>query len=286
MPRWNDFDQFFYPPSIPLPARGGIRAQSRRGTFATSWWGQRWLETLESFQLHSRLARGRSYARRGQVLQLEIAEQKVTAAVQGSRPKPYIVNIALKGIPLVRWQKVVRKLATRIAVAAKLIAGELPEEAEQYFREAGVPLFPARKDDLITACSCPDFSNPCKHIAAVYYLLAEHFDRDPFLLLNLRGIGRQEFAAMLGGPQAASDMGESAAAEPAPPLSSDLEAFWRARRLPEIHGEDITITGQSAPLARRLGNLPFWRGQTDFLEAVAAVSRGASERAVNLLLRL
>jgi uncharacterized Zn finger protein len=179
-----------------------------------------------------------------------------------------------------------RKLATRIAIAARLIAGELPEEVEQYFREAGVPLFPARKDDLITACSCPDSSNPCKHVAAVYYLLAEQFDHDPFFLLNLRGIGRQEFAAMLGGPQAASDMGESAASEPAPPLTSDLEVFWRAGRLPQIHSGDTTITEQSAPLARRLGNLPFWRGHTDFLEALATMSRGASERAVSLLLRL
>jgi uncharacterized Zn finger protein len=285
MPRWNDDFDRFYPPSIPLPAKGGIRAQSRRGTFANSWWGRRWLETLESFQLHSRLARGRSYARRGQVLQLEIAEQKVTATVQGSRPQPYIVTITLKRIPLVHWHKVVRKLATRIAIAARLIAGELPEEVEQYFREAGVSLFPARKDDLITACSCPDSSNPCKHVAAVYYLLAEQFDHDPFLLLNLRGIGRKEFAAMLGGPQSASDTGESAASEAAPPLTADPGTFWRAGRLPEILS-DITITEQSAPLARRLGNLPFWRGQTDFLEALATMSRGASERAVSLLLRL
>ncbi len=286
MPRWNDDFDRFYQPSIPLPAKGGIRAQSRRGSFANSWWGRRWLETLESFQLHSRLARGRSYARRGQVLQLEIAEQKVTARVQGSRPEPYIVTIALKRIPLVHWHKVIRKLATRIALAARLIAGELPEEVEHYFREAGVPLFPATKDDLITACSCPDSSNPCKHIAAVYYLLAEQFDHDPFLLLNLRGIGRQQFAAMLGGAQAASDTEESAASEPAPPLTSDLDAFWRAGPLPEIHGGDIMITGQSASLARRLGSLPFWRGHADFLEALAAMSRDASERAVSLLLRL
>src|SRR5205823_810250 len=120
----------------------------------------------------------------------------------------------------------------------------------------------------------------------VYYLLAEQFDHDPFLLLNLRGIGRQEFAAMLGGPQAASDTGESATSEPAPPLSSDLEVFWGAGHLPEIHSGDIMITEQSAPFAPRLGNLPFWRGQTDFLQGLAVISRSASERAVSLLLRL
>jgi len=196
------------------------------------------------------------------------------------------VTIALKEIPLGHWQKVARKLATRIAIAARLIAGELPEKVEPFFLDAGAALFPARKDDLITACSCPDSSNPCKHVAAVYYLLAEQFDHDPFFLLNLRGIGRQEFAAMLGGPQAAFDTGASAASEPAPPLTSDPGLFWRAGRPPEIQVGDITITEQSAPLARRLGNLPFWRGRTDFLEALAAMSRGASQRAASLLLGL
>lgn len=97
--RWVNFDRFFAP-SIPLPARGGIRAHSRIGEFATSWWGRRWIQTLESFQVRSRLNRGRSYARRGQVLHLEIANHKVTATVQGSSPIPYNVTIELRRIPI------------------------------------------------------------------------------------------------------------------------------------------------------------------------------------------
>jgi uncharacterized Zn finger protein len=184
--------------SIPLPARGGIRAHSRIGEFATSWWGRRWIQTLESFQVRSRLNRGRSYARRGQVLHLEIANHKVTATVQGSSPIPYNVTIELRRIPIAQWRKVGKAMASKVAIAARLMAGALPPEAEECFAEAGVALFPTRDADLITSCDCPDFSNPCKHIAAVYYLLAEQFDRGPFLLFRLRGMGREQFVAMLG----------------------------------------------------------------------------------------
>ena len=195
--RWVNSDRFFAP-SIPLPARGGIRAHSRIGEFATSWWGRRWIQTLESFQVRSRLNRGRSYARRGQVLHLEIANQKATATVQGSIPIPYNVTIELRRIPIAQWRKVCKAMASKVAIAARLMAGVLPPEAEESFAEAGVALFPARDADLITSCDCPDFSNPCKHIAAVYYLLAEQFDRDPFLLFRLRGMEREQFVAMLG----------------------------------------------------------------------------------------
>jgi uncharacterized Zn finger protein len=162
--RWVNFDRFFAP-SIPLPARGGIRAHSRIGEFVTSWWGRRWIQTLESFQVRSRLNRGRSYARRGQVLHLEIANHKVTATVQGSSPIPYNVTIELRRIPIAQWRKVGKAMASKVAIAAQLMAGALPPEAEECFAEAGVALFPAREADLITSCDCLDFSNPCKHIA-------------------------------------------------------------------------------------------------------------------------
>jgi hypothetical protein len=76
--------------------------------------------------------------------------------------------------------------------------GEMPQDIEQAFAKAGLSLFPARHNDLKTECSCPDWSNPCKHIAAVYYLLGEEFDRDPFLIFQLRGMSREEFLGILG----------------------------------------------------------------------------------------
>src|SRR5271169_1597020 len=97
---WDDDDRWwrYHPPSRPLVAKGGIKARSQRGAFAASWWGQRWITVLESFGLGGRLTRGRSYARGGQVVNLEIADAMVSASVQGSRPNPYKVKIALKKI--------------------------------------------------------------------------------------------------------------------------------------------------------------------------------------------
>jgi uncharacterized Zn finger protein len=102
-----------------------------------------------------------------------------------------------------------------------------------------VALFPARDADLITSCDCPDFSNPCKHIAAVYYLLAELFDRGPFLLFRLRGMGREQFVAMLGKGENSPvrrQLGEVSKSEPAPAihdLAVNAEVFWRGRPFPD-----------------------------------------------------
>ncbi len=300
MARWNrprsrrvKFDRSgrFPAPSIPLPARGGIRAHSRIGEFATSWWGRRWIQTLESFQVRARLNRGRSYARRGQVLHLEIANQKVTATVQGSIPIPYNVTIELKRVPIAKWRKVGKAMASKVAIAARLMAGVLPPEAEQSFAEAGVALFPTRNEDLITRCDCPDPSNPCKHIAAVYYLLAEQFDRDPFLLFRLRGMEREQFVAMLGAigdsrtDRTAGDGGESHPARETRAPSTNPEVFWRGRPFPDDRYGHVALSGEAAPLVRRLGRFPFWRGQRDFLEAMSDLSSKAAERGLAVLVK-
>jgi uncharacterized Zn finger protein len=288
--RWANFNRFFAP-SIPLPARGGIRAHSRIGEFATSWWGRRWIQTLESFQVRSRLNRGRSYARRGQVLHLDIANHQVTATVQGSIPIPYNVTIELRRIPIAQWRKVGKAMAAKVAIAARLMAGALPPEAEECFAEAGVALFPARDADLITSCDCPDFSNPCKHIAAVYYLLAEQFDRDPFLLFRLRGMEREQFVAMLGKSgssrtrRTAGDLSESEPARETRAPSANPEVFWRGRPFHDDHYEQVAISGEAAVLARRLGSFPFWRGRRDFLEAVSDLSSRAAERGLAVLVK-
>lgn len=86
MAPWHEFG--YYPPSSPREAKGGIKAHSKRGAFASSWWGQRWITTLESFPIGARLGRGRSYARKGQVISLEIDKGRVAAEVQGARTRP------------------------------------------------------------------------------------------------------------------------------------------------------------------------------------------------------
>ncbi len=137
---------------------------------------------LESFHVGARLGRGRSYARRGQVMSIEVQEGLVTAKVQGSQRTPYKIKIALKLLSQKDRNKVTAAMAEQAIFVAKLLAGEMPQNIEEAFAAAKVPLFPKSSRELETDCSCPDWANPCKHIAAVYYLLAEQFDDDPFLM--------------------------------------------------------------------------------------------------------
>jgi uncharacterized Zn finger protein len=223
------------------------------------------------------------------VLSIDIAKGMVTARVQGSRPQPYKVVIRVKGLTQSRWNRVARVLSRRAAFAARLLSGSMPDDIEDAFREAGLSLFPGSAGDLETDCSCPDWSNPCKHIAAVYYLLGEEFDRDPFLIFTLRGMGRDELLEMLGGLPVETDAAGAGqafepstldASEPPPePLSADVAAFWGGAGTgtgQDDTGEEVTVPQVAASLARRLGSFPFWRGDEGFLPALEGLYRRAS----------
>ncbi|HZV04397.1 MAG TPA: SWIM zinc finger family protein [Gemmataceae bacterium] len=281
MGRWDFYDRYF-PPSRPRTAKGGIRAQSKRGGFGESWWAKRWITVLESFNIGARLQRGRRYARDGQVLSIEIEKGRITARVQGSRPKPYEIAIKVKALSATVWKKVADSVAGQAVFASKLLGGEMPHEMEEVLRAAGVSLFPERYNDLTTDCSCPDWSNPCKHIAAVYYLLGEEFDRDPFLIFRMRGMDREEFMTLIGerGPARRPD----ALSPPPEPLPAAPGRFWKVGALPDdIAGEAPDLRGAplaGAAVARRLGRFPFWRGSgtlQDFLEGAynAAATKAA-----------
>src|SRR2546428_4331943 len=157
MSRWGHYYGYF-PPWRPRAAKGGIRSQSRRGVFGESWWAKRWMEVLESFQIGARLQRGRSYARSGQVLSIDIEKGKISARVQGSRPAPYEISIMVKPLARKEWNKVAGAVSSQAVFASKLLAGQMPQEMEKVFRGAGVSLFPERPKDLETECSCPDWS--------------------------------------------------------------------------------------------------------------------------------
>ncbi len=193
---------FYPPPSVPRPVKDGLRAKSKRGAIGETWWSQRFIEVLEGFHEGPRLARGRAYARRGQVIDMDVEDGEVTARVQGSRKRPYDVRIGVTVLGDADWARVEEAMASRAVFLARLLAGEMPNEIEEAFATSGLSLFPTTADDLDTDCSCPDWENPCKHIAAVYYLLAEAFDRDPFLIFAWRGRSRErllaEFRALRG----------------------------------------------------------------------------------------
>ena len=187
----------FFPRARTRRVDGGIRARSTRGAIGSSWWSKRFLEVLESFALGSRLTRGKSYARAGQVLTLDVEPGAVRATVQGSRVKPYKVRVGLDPFEDEIWAEVELRLAAQALFSAQLLAGELPAEIEGVFAAAGAPLFPVTVGDLAMSCSCPDSAVPCKHIAATFYLLAERFDDDPFELLLWRGRSRADLLADL-----------------------------------------------------------------------------------------
>ncbi len=282
--RFNDWDRFgrFPPPSRPREAKGGIKAATQHGKFGESWWGRRWIEVLESFNIGARLQRGRSYARKGQVLSIEVKKSLVEAQVQGSRPEPYQVSIKVRPLMPSEWKRLAGQLSTQAIFAAKLLAGEMPPEIEQAFRQAGLSLFPEKSNEISTGCSCPDWSNPCKHVAAVYYLLGEAFDRDPFLIFRMRGADRQEFTAMLGeGRIAEAQAGE--AILPPEPLACIPDEFWKAKPLPAGFLGDVNLPRIAAALPRRLGSLQFWRGEVPFLKALEPFYENASRKAERIL---
>lgn len=192
MTGWRQF-----PTSGPREVKDGLKARSTRGDIGSSWWSRRFLDVLESLAMGGRLTRGRAYARKGQVISLDVAAGEVTASVQGSRAKPYRVSVTFAPLSELVWAKVEIALSEQALASAKLLAGEVPPALEQVFADAGAPLFPRTARDLGQRCSCPDHEVPCKHLAATFYLLAEAFDDDPFLLLSWRGRDRERLLGRL-----------------------------------------------------------------------------------------
>jgi uncharacterized Zn finger protein len=287
---WRDrYGQYpRYQPSRPREARGGIKARSKRGDFGESWWAKRWTAVLEGFQIGARLARGRKYARQGQVLAIQIEKGQVRAKVQGSRPTPYEIAIQVKLIASDDWQRLAQALARQALFAAKLLAGEMPQDIEDVFRAEKLSLFPERLGDLSTKCSCPDWSNPCKHIAAVYYLLGEEFDRDPFLLFTLRGLTREELLETLegaGGARKAATRSEpQEVLDDTEPIATDPGVFWHGGELPDDFFGEVQAPPVAAALPRRLGGFPFWRGDEPFLKAIEPLYARAAGRGLDAFL--
>jgi uncharacterized Zn finger protein len=223
-----------FTPAKRIPVDEGLELRSRRGAIGESWWSRRFLSAVESILTHGRLTRGRTYARQGQVIDLGIGSGLAVAQVQGTRRTPYGVQISMPALSDERWRAIVETLAGQAGYAARLLAGELPHQIEDVFAEAGATLFPERGSHLITSCTCPDWATPCKHAAAVCYLMAEAFDDDPFLLLAFRGREREallaELRARRASPAEGSGSQDSSAPDPVlppRPLSEDAPTFWQ-----------------------------------------------------------
>ena len=219
---------WYPPPARPIRVADGLKARSTHGAIARTWWSKRFIEVLEGFGLGNRLQRGRSYARKGQVISLQVSAGQAHAEVQGSRAKPYRVRIGIAAFGKSEWAQIEQALVDNAWYTAALLSGEMPADIEDVFAGVGLSLFPVSARDLSMDCSCPDGAVPCKHLAAVFYLLAESFDEDPFAIVAWRGREREELLANLQAARS-STVSADQAGRSWLPLSDYLDSFFVAQ---------------------------------------------------------
>ena len=261
--------------------------------FSRTWWGDKFIQALEEFTDDNRLKRGRSYASGGKVKSFNIQSNHINAQVRGSvnpyfgvyKEPTYNIDIEIKSIAKTKWKQAIEKLSSKASVVSRLLLNEVPENIEETFSELGLNLLPHSREDFKTNCSCPDYANPCKHIAGVYYLVASQLDQNPFLLFELRGLSKTELQEKL----AVSPLGKALSSElnaqeiPIENCTSfypklekqainekpNLKEFWLGKkRLPQTI-EIASTSGVSAILIKKQGDYPpFWDRDNSFIEAM------------------
>ncbi len=202
---------------------------------ASTFWGKAWCDNLESYSdYENRLPRGRTYVRNGSVIDLHISGGKVQALVQGS--SLYKIAINFKALSPERWIEFKQRNAGKVTNLLDLLMGRLPKDilAEITARKTG--LFPSPKE-IDLGCSCPDWAEMCKHVAAVLYGVGARLDEKPELFFTLRGVDMQELLT------AAS----TAAVEPIVGISSS--PVLADSDLAEIFGVEVELT-PPAPAAK------------------------------------
>jgi len=176
---------------------------------ATTWWGKSWNDNLESYSDYSnRIGRGRSYVRNGAVLDLKITQGNISALVQGSSSKPYKVDISIKPLPKDVWKSITMECTGKIDSLQELIEGKFPKALSDLFTAKGKGLFPAPKEITLN-CSCPDWANMCKHVAAVLYGIGARLDNDPSLFFVLRNVNIDDLISEAINKKSESLLGKS-----------------------------------------------------------------------------
>ena len=210
-----------------------IRIEGRN--IASTFWGKAWCANLESYSdYENRLPRGRSYARNGSVIDLQITGGKIEALVQGS--DLYEIAIHITALAKPRWRDFTRGCAGKVTNLLDLLQGRLSKDILADITAKGSGLFPAPKE-IKLGCSCPDSAGMCKHIAAVLYGIGARLDTQPELFFTLRAVDMQDLIS------AAS----ASAAAPIVP-GSTAGAFGDAD-LSEIFGVDIEASGARGKVA-------------------------------------
>ena len=260
------------------------------GEFSRTWWGQKFITALESFTDSARLGRGRSYARGGKILDFAVNKGKIEATVRGSvnpyfgvytEPRYHTV-VEIKAISKKDWTKIIQGMAKNASFVSKLLLNEVPENIESSFREVNRNLLPRSESDFQTSCSCPDYSNPCKHIAGLCYRFASELDEDPFLIFELRGLTKEQLYQEL----AKTPLGKALITglktqELAPePITSyytrpqikqlntatSLKEFWQEKTITPPQTDEPIESNISGILVKKAGDFPkFWHRDTSFI---------------------
>ncbi len=272
----------FYSRSTPKKVTGGIKSQSKRGAFVTNWWSKLWVENFEEGADSGRLSRGRSYARGGQVKDLEIAAGLVKASVQGSAGSPYEITVTMTPYSKEQIEAIYQELGSQPMIVAQLLNNELPIEFDELLMNLDLFLIPEYNQDMQVDCDCLDWGDPCKHSAAILYLIAEAIDKNPFLLLRMLGIEKDKLLEKLK-LTGINEKPASQAAEAPQPLSADPEKFWGKAWQRQIEPIDPPLF--PAAIIRRLGAIPFWRSESDFIKLMEETYSNASSRLISLLMR-
>ncbi|MEQ8768630.1 MAG: hypothetical protein RL885_32285 [Planctomycetota bacterium] len=268
-----------------------------RRKFGQTWWGRRWLSTLGQLggrKWASRLQRGRAFAGAGRVGKLKIEQGRVTAQVKGKNGRAYYVTLRLRQLSRSQWKRIIDRLASQAIFAARLLAGEMPEDIDRAFADCGTSLFPRRMKEVEGTCSCADRISPCQHIAALHYALGDKVDEDPFLLFQLRGRPKERVLQALRGVRSHAAHDAMPEVELPPVAEEDrktparrrytLDEFAHAEpwedRLPfHMAGPEISM----APL-KGLGEPPEWNYDQGVPELLEPIYRAASRLALEIAL--
>lgn len=234
-----------YAPRLAKTVHGGLRPQGGR---REAWWRRALLAWLEGLHMGARLGRGRNYAQQGQIRSLAVSPGLIEAEVQGAEATPYHVRVQM---PPLDAEAVWALLRARPMLAAQLAAHALPLAFGEALRQAGMPLLPEARADLALHCDCKDWARPCKHLAAVLCLFADATSADPALLLRFRGL-----------------------LFPEPPEAPG------PRAVPEAELLCLHPSADGGAVPRRLGALPYWRGEEPFTKTLEGAYRRAQTKAL------
>lgn len=254
-----------------------------------TWWGQAFVESLTSFIDPGRLSRGRAYRLDHRVLSFEMEGNIVKATIRGNanpyygiykEPK-YKVKLIFNKLSIAQWKTSINKICAHPGWLAKLMLNEIPSDIDNAFDVGG--LLPKSYNDIDATCNCPDFANPCKHIAGVYYRIAQLLDSQPMLLFPLHGISIDELQKQLKN----NELGKAFAEHLSQPEDIDIiydqshfspimtkdrslptqSSFWSMSNYTEIeHDEAEPI---AASIIKKQGDYPsFWNRQNSFVGAM------------------